>query len=803
MNKKKTGSTLITTIIMIMMVGTVGSAMLSMINSEYKIRISDSEKLKNLYSADSGLDVAYDILAADFDMAGNFASFKVEQMKNLKLSHSNENQIKYINLIEKEEEIRKNESLSSAELEKQIKENQSKKDKVINSEFKRNFKLYLFGNEYSDVFEEYCPNQLKYSIENGEYAVKINKGGTPEGNDLDPKKDEITAADFYINKVSLANNPDISVEYSVKNKDNDKSLEMDENYKRRQTFIIKITSKFSTINQDSETNQKQVQSIYNLIIPNYNDLLFSKQEYSGYEYAAYKDKGITVFGNMQVRDMGNSSLDIIGDVFVQGDKNLLKSNGQAIINSSERKQFNANDDISTTHITEKYYGGISLEASNGTNTKISFDGNLITRNTFNLSDNVEVNISKDLYAGNVYVGKTDGKKGNNSYLMMGTDDESSDTNMILNNDFTLKAINNNNKNIPGIKIDNFYGINDKNVSNNIRNEAKEQISSSIIVNTLQDPEKDAIKICKEAYIMGVAFVDTSDSYETGESVAIRGNYRAYSDGKNINDKNINEFDGDIESKSNKFHDYWQENLSKLRNGGIVFCIPENIHSVGAVVNRNELKPQKSNYTIDDMDGVIAEKKRDYAVNVYNFGESLNDASKEMALYNNPPTTQELKDKTFAIENIDESEISIEHGEYKGIFNKDVSKDIIIKGIDSSNHTAGSNEIVVDTDNKGNISAFIATSGNVIIDGRVNFSGNIIAGGNLIVKGNGDKTIRYNPKVAEMLQEENPRVFAKVFKLSSSLKDEVSPDESAIVIDYDLSKFLKQSLWQLKKNTASK
>ena len=92
MNKKKTGSTLITTIIMIMMIGIVGASMLSMISSEYKIRIDESERIKNLYSADSGLDVAYDILAANFDMAGNFASFKVEQMKREHLSDKNRNQ---------------------------------------------------------------------------------------------------------------------------------------------------------------------------------------------------------------------------------------------------------------------------------------------------------------------------------------------------------------------------------------------------------------------------------------------------------------------------------------------------------------------------------------------------------------------------------------------------------------------------------------------------------------------------------------------------------------------------------------
>ena len=806
MNKKKTGSTLITTIIMIMMIGIVGASMLSMISSEYKIRIDESERIKNLYSADSGLDVAYDILAANFDMAGNFASFKVEQMKREQLSDKNRNQEKYKELKKKEKEIRNNiTNLSPTELDKELKENQIKMDKIVNSEFKRNFKLFLFGKEYADEYNEYVPNQLKYSIENKEYAVKMNKGGTPDGKDLDPEKDQITSGDFYINNISVDNNPVMEVEYCVKNNDINKSEEEDENYKRRQTFIIKITSEFATMKQDEMTNRKQVQAIYNLIIPNYNDILFTKQEYSGYEYAAYKDKGITVFGNMQVKNMNNSELNIIGDVFVQGDRSLLNYNGQAE-QSGEKISFKTDKDFSTSHITEKYYGGISLESDTGTNTKISFDGNVITRNTLNISDNVSVNISKDLYAGNVYVGRLDGKKAENSCLMMGIYDETSNTNMILDNDLTLKADLkqiDNNENMPGIKIDNFYGINDKNVIKNPKNEAKEQISSSIIVNTLQDPEKDAIRIYNKAYIMGVAFIDISEPYETGESVAVRGNYKAYSDGGNINDNTVNKFNGTIKEKAEKFCDYWSDKTSELRKGGVAFLKPSEVYSVGAFVNKNESNPHASNITMDDKDEVIEKKKRDYAVNVYNFGESLN-VDKEIELYNNPPTTQELKKKIFTIDNIDELEQFVIPDGYEGIFNNDMSRDIVIRGKDSSNHTAGSNDIEsISIDSDGNVSAFIATAGNVIIDGEVNFSGNIIAGGNLIIKGNQNKTISYNPMVAEKLQEENPRVFEKVFKLSSSLKDEISPDESAIVIDYDLSKFLKQSLWQIKKNTASK
>ena len=70
-------------------------------------------------------------------------------------------------------------------------------------------------------------------------------------------------------------------------------------------------------------------------------------------------------------------------------------------------------------------------------------------------------------------------------------------------------------------MNNFYGINDKRddlITNISENMTKAMSSSSIIVNDMGD--KSTLTVKDDAYIMGVAYIDTLDKkYQTGESVA--------------------------------------------------------------------------------------------------------------------------------------------------------------------------------------------------------------------------------------------------------------------------------------------
>ena len=82
-----------------------------------------------------------------------------------------------------------------------------------------------------------------------------------------------------------------------------------------------------------------------------------------------------------------------------------------------------------------------------------------------------------------------------------------------------------------VTMGNFYGFNDVNTidKNNLdmMNEMARG-SSSIIINSMEWPKDNAkIDIRTSAYIMGAAYINTSTPYQTGESVALKGNYEAY------------------------------------------------------------------------------------------------------------------------------------------------------------------------------------------------------------------------------------------------------------------------------------
>lgn len=84
-----------------------------------------------------------------------------------------------------------------------------------------------------------------------------------------------------------------------------------------------------------------------------------------------------------------------------------------------------------------------------------------------------------------------------------------------------------------ITMNNYYGINGETTDSNNggKNNASKR-SSCIIINNY-NTIRSALNISNDAYIAGVAYINTGDEnsdngeYETGESIAVRGNYKAY------------------------------------------------------------------------------------------------------------------------------------------------------------------------------------------------------------------------------------------------------------------------------------
>ena len=80
----------------------------------------------------------------------------------------------------------------------------------------------------------------------------------------------------------------------------------------------------------------------------------------------------------------NSQTEVVGDIFVKGDTSQ-----------------NLDEKVFT-----KYNGGITIGADNESGITATFNGDVSTPNSFNINgNNNTANISGNIYAGNVYVGK--------------------------------------------------------------------------------------------------------------------------------------------------------------------------------------------------------------------------------------------------------------------------------------------------------------------------------------------------------------------------------------------------------------
>ena len=90
--KKKKGATMITVLVLMMTILTVGMVFLSVVLNDFKISNRNSENVASLYGAESGLETAYNILVKVFDYAVDRANHEVETKfdSNMDLEKSQE-----------------------------------------------------------------------------------------------------------------------------------------------------------------------------------------------------------------------------------------------------------------------------------------------------------------------------------------------------------------------------------------------------------------------------------------------------------------------------------------------------------------------------------------------------------------------------------------------------------------------------------------------------------------------------------------------------------------------------------------
>ncbi|HCW52356.1 MAG TPA: hypothetical protein DG753_01135 [Clostridium sp.] len=625
------------------------------------------------------------------------------------------------------------------------------KDKLINDAFREKFKEYINGHLKDNI----QGTKGKYYSADLKDEFTVDYGGA--------------LIEFEANE-SESNN----LKWVLKGEQGDDDKEYTE---------FNLISEFKSDSQDIGvskvgTNERKIKVSYSIEVPNYEEVTFKRSRVK----ETIKDiPGITIGGNMKVE---GSDLNIKGDVFVQG---------------------NDISDLAMENRTyKKYDSGIILDNSKSSQSNINFDNSVYTRQTFNIQNNVNVNVNGDLYAKNLYAGNPeDGSKTTNSKFKLSNDNNK----LVLDNDLAIKANN------TDITVRNFYGISDKTDEDS----QKVRKSSSIIINNYKD-DTCKLTIENEAYIAGVAHIDTDNSYQTGESVAVKGNYNAYSVPVDRSDnypyddtfdtsQSLQLINGDVEQKAKHFYEYWKDKLSgdnKVDCGGVVFNNIQNVHSIGAIVSDNGSKVYNANFDLENFESVLNEKREDYANKVYKMDFDNESKNHDLQDYDGTELNAVKVNDYIGFNQMDAKyEINKDDEKKDVIFSK--NKSIVLKGsyknengqsIDNNDTEYDPNNyIVLDLTSNPDLQSVIICDKDVIIDGNVNLTGDIITNGNLIIKGNGKVNINYDKDVTNKIENSNTQMFKDLFG-SKYVEDKAEENILYSNINSNSIDFIKTKSWKI-------
>lgn len=713
--KRKKGSSLITVIIFLMFLMIVGATTITMVTMDYKFRLNESERIENLYGAESGLEIAYDILLKVSDYAINEAIYVTN------------------------EQLKIDEKKPSAE----------RGD--LNELFKKTYLKVLFDKTYNhslasqqtmtEGLATYLLKNLKYPVVNESSNLEFQSSGF---NPIDKN--------IIINVELLDSNGN----------------EINSFNEKREIFYVEVTSSFETEeeNRSNSKSERKVSRTFEFKVPNYTQELVDL-------YPVFNGKALAVDGNVSLTgtNLTKSKLDITGDVWVGG-------------NICTNKNESCSDTISDVTY-QKYSRGILLEEAN-----LTIDGVLATKETLALRNEAVANINGNMYGKNIYMGKKDATATSNNSELKISGDSQLEYDTVLVNDLAVNVSSSESVHSE-IEIDRFYGVSDKNVSktdielSNVQSLSQE--SSSIIVNA----EGASIDIKHEALIAGLAFLDVTDGegnkYQTGESVAVKPNYLAYSMiVEGLEDKvtfryydplMLVETIEDL-NKTDYFVKVNEDGLLSMSSGGV--RLPSNLYTAGAIVSQDN-KALGSQGSAESMDEIKKSKLKDYAKYVQQMN-GLEDKNIEQRTvsnqinwgakgFDNVVTNTELG--TIILNNDESVEISIveENDEYFLQF-------------DGQNRQEISNYI------------FLITKGDLKFKGDIDLIGNIMVGGNVdLDDSTTNGSIQYNESFMKDVLSKNKELFKDIFVDSGKVSTSVSSTES---IDYNATTIIKKGRWQLVK-----
>lgn len=775
MKKSKKGSSLVLVLIVFSILSVLGMAMISLATSNYKMKILKGNIKTNMYASESGIDEVYGIIGKMVDEAIIKGNDEVEVfMDNLDLNGK----------------IKKKETLKSKMLEKYAVDIQLSNledddaERVALSERSEELDSYIKNVENDTIYVK--PTDLVASyidkVDVSQINLVVNMEYIKEQQNKIFKE---AYTKYIVGKLDLIDVSDpidnnkknnllaaLNAKYIFIMPEEQKSVVYIENFDTSIAFNnMRFINNILTVNLESVYKNKNIEKIikanYEIDTPNYEESFYIENNSKDISKNIVWSKAICADGNLEVKDAG--MVDIKGDIYISGDS--TSSNiGISIVNP----KFNITGDISTLN-----------------DLKIIADNNI-------------TNVNGNIYGKNVILTET----ANNSKLI-------STGSVYTSDDLELNSTEKGKIDING----DFYGLQKGDIS------TTHDASSSIIINSDDLGIGSSLTIGGKSIIMGTSYINTSpDMYQTGESVSIKGNYRAYMEPLiDINEteridkgrpslKSTNIFFDDtnympltpadkfvnngsklnVFDKSDYFKYYMEQKeksgeVNELKTQGVNIDLSKSYH-IGAIVGKNgEWEAARNDIDILEL---LGKKNDEYKKMVYFMGEesakgeevndSLTVVSKQLRL-----------DGIAANTNIENDKFIIKKGDYALIFpNGDTSKVSIslpnenIKKINS------------------NYEGIIIVDGNLYICGEMNFTGTIICTGSVYIVDDKAKKITYDENVVKNIVAANYDVFDDIFKETSNKINVVIDAKIGSVGNSSLSvnsnKLIKLKNWSLVK-----
>ena len=791
---KKKGSSLVAVLVICSIILVVASTMIGVATSNVRMRMNESKKLQNLYKADSGLEVVNNIILKDSEAAIVYAQ---QEMQNSGLvggtisntsddevydSLNTEFQSLFIKALLKS-------SVNGITVESDKNQTRNNVEQDIKPVYDQEGENIINNEDGDQISDTTVKSRLLYGLKNGFYVSSINTESL-----------NTTFVDAFYG-IDQANKPKIKILSATYNDST-------------RTIKLTIRSSFSCAETSTTKlpNKKVIETTFKITAPEYADIISRSNSTVASVIRAPYSNVLTVDGNLNV----NSDLTLAGNAWVKGDADTAASENQSIVFS-------------------KYNGGIKLASGKSFTTNSAgehYPGNIYTAGTFSLVNSSNVSLSGNLYSGNTYIGPSSTNDSSSRDNTMSLGD------MITYNDLGINSLSST------ITMNNYYGINGETTDSNNggKNNASKR-SSCIIINNY-NTIRSALNISNDAYIAGVAYINTGDEnsdngeYETGESIAVRGNYKAYQEALTKIGENkitpgfeyynpaklletINGEKATVQDKRDYFNEYYRNNVFKDGN----VTIGGHVYSTGAIVTTDKKNAEE----LDAQDLNVKNARRAYALNVLSMNSNLNDSQLD-DVYNNGIVTKTVKgsDTTTAVVNFGAMNPGVEvHKSAPNanlvnslnncvyVLGNDENSTIVISrgriSVDGHTEPVDSSTICPQCFNFNQengediVNAVIITNGNVKIEDGVNFNGCIIAGGNVeVAEGTSGVNLTYDSaKVAQIITVNGLSTYFnvpmnEVERLDTTDGDIISVDPTE-TNSYNVDGVVNTGFWKLIEN----